>query len=114
MAKEMSSFESKMNFIKAKYEKDLQALEAKQKDHEKSEKEKIQKEVDAKKEEITNLQKLHDQEVQNVFEDEKTLTFIKKMRDFKKAWQTNKSIDKRKQTAGQMAEATKNWISSYE
>jgi hypothetical protein len=36
------------------------------------------------------------------------------MREFKKNWQDNKAISKRKQVAGQMAEATKNWISSYE
>jgi len=52
--------------------------------------------------------------VQNVFEDEKTLGFIQKMRSFKQVWQQNKSIQTRKKTAGQMAEATKNWISSYE
>jgi hypothetical protein len=63
---------------------------------------------------INSLKQLHDQEVQNVFEDEKTLSFIKRMRDFKKQWQQDKAIEKRKSTAGQMAEATKNWISSYE
>lgn len=103
-----------MSQIKSKFEKDMSSLEQKQKDKEQAEKDRVNKEMEQTKESINNLQKLREQEVTNVFEDEKTLTFIKKMVDFKKSWQDNKSLNKRKETAGKMAEATKNWISSYE
>jgi hypothetical protein len=36
------------------------------------------------------------------------------MRGFKKSWQHDTAVPDRKKTAGKMAEATKNWISSYE
>ena len=56
---------------------------------------------------------MNDQEIKDIFEDKETLTFIKKMRSFKKTWSDNKEITKRKSTAANMAEATKNWISLY-
>ena len=34
------------------------------------------------------------------------------MRDFKKSWSTDKSVQKRKSTAASMAEATKKWVST--
>lgn len=78
------------------------------------EKEKFTKQIQLVKDGMQSINNLHDTEVKNVFDDEKTLFFIQKMRGFKKTWQDNKAISKRKQVAGQMAEATKNWISSYE
>lgn len=78
------------------------------------EKEKFTKQMQLVKDGMQSINSLHDTEVKNVFDDEKTLFFIQKMREFKKNWQDNKAISKRKQVAGQMAEATKNWISSYE
>lgn len=68
----------------------MAALETKRKEQEKAEKEKMEKEVEGLNEKINGLTKLHEQEVTNVFEDEKTLAFIQKMRDFKKVWQQNK------------------------
>jgi len=67
--------------------------------------------MDKLKDDIDNINKLRENEIQNVFEDDKTLGFIQKMRSFKKSWQKNKSIKTRRSTAGQMAEATKQWIS---
>lgn len=114
MTKEMSSFESKMSIIKNKYKQEMEKKQNEQKQEKNTQKEMTKKEMDSLKDSIDNLNKLHEQEVQNVFEDEKTLAFISKMRGFKKSWQKNKVINKRKQTAGQMAEATKLWISAYE
>lgn len=54
---------------------------------------------------------MNKQEVKDIFEDEKTLAFIQKMRSFKKTWSDNKDVTKRKSTAANMAETTKNWIS---
>jgi len=39
------------------------------------------------------------------------MEFIKKMRNFKKTWSTNKTVQKRKSVAASMAEATKQWVS---
>jgi len=110
----MKQFESQVSSIKQKFDKDLADVETNKTKAMAQEKEKFSKEMQNVKEDINAINKLHDQEVQNVFEDEKTLSFIQKMRGFKKNWQQNKAITKRKSIAGQMAEATKNWISSYE
>ena len=63
---------------------------------------------------FTLLKDTQKTEINEIMGDEKTLSFIKEMRGFKKSWQTDKAMAKRKSTAGQMAEATKNWIGSYE
>lgn len=114
LADNMKEFESQVSQLKQKFEKDLAEVETKKTKAMAQEKEKFSKQMQNVKEDINAINKLHDQEVQNVFEDEKTLGFIQKMRGFKKNWQQNKAITKRKTIAGQMAEATKNWISSYE
>jgi hypothetical protein len=72
------------------------------------------KQMESKEDQIKSINNLHMEEVKNVFEDQRTLSFIQKMRGFKKTWSANKQVSKRKATAGMMAEATKNWISSYE
>lgn len=110
----MNSFEQKVKNIKSQFEKDLANIEKKKADTTTAEKEKFTKQMQNVKDDIDSINKLHDQEVQNVFEDDKTLDFIQKMRGFKQTWQSNKAITKRKSIAGSMAEATKNWISSYE
>lgn len=51
-------------------------------------------------------------EVNQIFENEQNLAFIKQMREFKKKWAADKSISKRRSTAASMAEATKKWVSS--
>lgn len=38
------------------------------------------------------LMQMHEQEIKDIFEDEKTLNFIQQMRSFKKDWQANHSI----------------------
>ena len=76
-----------------------------------------QKELNAalqgEKKKTETLEKMNKQEVKDIFEDEKTLAFIQKMRSFKKTWSDNKDVTKRKSTAASMAETTKNWISQY-
>ena len=57
---------------------------------------------------------MHEKEVLDIFADHKTYDFITKMRGFKKDWQSDKQVAKRKGTAANMAESTKNWISSYD
>ena len=90
------------------------AAEIKHKSIMETENEKYSKTLETTEDQINTINKMHDTEVANVMEDNKTLSFIQKMRGFKKAWQHNKNVGRRKGTAGMMAEATKNWINSYE
>lgn len=41
------------------------------------------------KDKTDQLMRIHDSEVKEIFNDEKTLNFIQKMRSFKKSWSTN-------------------------
>ena len=65
----------------------MTAMENTKSQQETAEKEKLSKEVELTSDNINNINKLHEQQVQNVFEDEKTLSFIKQMRNFKQTWQ---------------------------
>ena len=67
--------------------------------------------LETEKKKTESLTKMNEKEVKDIFEDEKTLSFIQKMRSFKKNWTDNKDVAKRKATAASMAETTKNWIS---
>ena len=69
--------------------------------------------LDSEKKKTESLTKMNEKEVKDIFEDQKTLSFIQKMRSFKKNWTDNKDVTKRKATAANMAETTKNWISQY-
>jgi len=106
--------EKKLKEIQANYDQEL--VEADKKNQ--MNLEKTSKELDAalqgEKKKTETLTKMNEQEVKDIFEDKKTLSFIQKMRSFKKSWSDDKSITKRKTTAASMAEATKNWISTYE
>ena len=73
----------------------------------------FQASIQGEKKKIETLNNMHSQEVKDIFEDEKTLAFIRKMRTFKSDWQKNATVAKRKKTAADMASATKKWISQY-
>ena len=47
----------------------------------------FQASIQGEKKKIETLNSMHSQEVKDIFEDEKTLSFIKKMRQFKQDWQ---------------------------
>ena len=68
------------------------AAEIKQKSVMETENEKYSKTLETTEDQINTINKMHDTEVANVFEDNKTLSFIQKMRGFKKAWQHNKNV----------------------
>ena len=73
----------------------------------------FQASIQGEKKKFETLSSMHNQEVKDIFEDDKTLMFIKKMRTFKKDWAENATVAKRKKTAADMATATKSWISTY-
>lgn len=110
----MSTFQGQMEHLKAQFKNKTASLERQHESQLQSEKEMFTKALETTEQKINSVNKMHDSEVSNVFEDTKTLGFIQKMRGFKGSWQQNKTVQNRKSTAGQMAEATKNWISSYE
>ena len=106
--------EKKLKEIKDKYNQELTEAEKKnQLNLEKTGKE-LDAALEGEKKKTETLTKMNEQEVKDIFEDKKTLSFIQKMRSFKKTWSDDKTITKRKTTAASMAEATKNWISTYE
>ena len=70
--------------------------------------------LQGEKKKFDALKKIHDQEVQDIFEDERTLAFIKDMRGYKEQWQKDHAVSKRKATAAHMADATKKWVSGAE
>lgn len=47
----------------------------------------------------------------DLFQNVGTLKFVKEMRFFKKQWEDQKSVKKRKKIAAAMANATKAWVS---
>ncbi len=65
-------------------------------------------------EKYSELKKVHDQEVHDLFENINTLKFVKEMRFFKQQWEHQKSEKKRKKVAAAMANATKAWVSDGE
>jgi conjugal transfer/entry exclusion protein len=82
----VNQFEGQVKNIKLQFEKDIADIEHNKTTSVAQEKEKFTKQMQNVKDDIDGVNKLHDQEVQNVFEDEKTLGFIQKMRGFKKGW----------------------------
>ena len=73
-----------------------------------------QEELDASEKKYQKLMTVHQKEVSELFENVDTLKFVKEMRFFKKQWQSQKSIKKRKKIAAAMANATKGWVSNGE
>ena len=72
---------------------------------------KHQKELDVANEKYVDLKKTHEKEVHDLFQNVGTLKFVKEMRFFKKQWDEQKSVKKRKKIAAAMANATKAWVS---
>lgn len=72
---------------------------------------KHQKELDVVNEKYADLKKTHEKEVHDLFQNVGTLKFVKEMRFFKKQWDEQKSVKKRKKIAAAMANATKAWVS---
>ena len=50
----------------------------------------------------------------NLFKNVRTLKFAKEMRFFKKQWEEQQSVHKRKKIAAAMANATKAWVGDGE
>ena len=61
---------------------------------------------------MESLNKVMKKEVAEIFQNQENMEFIKQMRQFKKKWDNEKSLIKRKSTAASMAEATKKWVST--
>lgn len=72
---------------------------------------KHKKEIDASSKKYADLKKTHEREVHDLFQNVGTLKFVKEMRFFKKQWDEQKSVKKRKKIAAAMANATKAWVS---
>ena len=112
MGDALLEFKKKMSKIELKYKKEMAEADA---THQKilAQTESTFKEaLGNEKKKYDSLKSIHDQEVTDIFEDERTLNFIKDMRSYKKRWGEDKSVAKRKVTAAKMADATKNWVSS--
>ena len=56
----------------------------------------------------------HEKQVKTTFENINTLKYVKELRFFKKQWQEQKTEDKRKKIASEMAKATKQWVGDGE
>ena len=112
MGDALLEFKKKMSKVELKYKKDMEDADM---THQKilAQNESTFKEALANEnKKYDSLKQIHDQEVTDIFEDEKTLSFIKDMRSYKKKWGEDKSVAKRKVTAAKMADATKNWVSA--
>jgi len=83
MASQLSSFDGKIEHLKAKFQQDLVAAEIKHKSLMNAENEKFSKTIETTEDQISTINRMHEAEVSNVFEDNKTLGFIQKMRGFK-------------------------------
>ena len=107
MGKALASFKQKISTMESKNHGD------KKEKHSFSQSDAVtMKELKAERKKYEQLKKVHDQEVKDVFKDESTHAFIKKMRSFKKQWSETSSMSKRKATAAAMAETTKAWMSN--
>lgn len=73
--------------------------------------ERHKKELEGANKKYVDLKKTHDKEVHDLFQNVGTLKFVKEMRFFKKQWDEQKSVKKRKKIAAAMANATKAWVS---
>ena len=113
MDHQLAQFNSKMKSLEDKLAADLLAIKTKKESQIQSKNKKFTLKMNAVDKKEQTLAQMHEKEVLDIFEDHKTLDFINKMRGFKKSWMTDTEVKTRKQTAAQMAESTKNWISSY-
>ena len=76
--------------------------------------ERNKKELELANKKYTDLKKTHDKEVHDLFQNVGTLKFVKEMRFFKKQWDEQKTVKKRKKIAAAMANATKAWVGDGE
>ena len=100
MSQTETRFKSDLKKRNKKYEEDTLKLNQKH-----------QKELDVANEKYVDLKKTHEKEVHDLFQNVGTLKFVKEMRFFKKQWDEQKSVKKRKKIAAAMANATKAWVS---
>jgi hypothetical protein len=76
--------------------------------------EKHGRELELANKKYSDLKETHDKEVKDLFQNVGTLKFVKEMRFFKKQWDDQKTVKKRKKIAAAMANATKAWVGDGE
>lgn len=100
-----------MSSTEEKFKVDLQARNKQYEEETMKLNDKHKKELDASNKKYSDIKKTHDKEVHDLFQNVGTLKFVKEMRFFKKQWDDQKSVKKRKKVAAAMANATKAWVS---
>lgn len=109
--KTVSDYEQQMSQTEERFKKDFKKRNKQYEDDTMQLNEKHKKELDVVNKKYTELKKTHDREVHDLFQNVGTLKFVKEMRFFKKQWDEQKSVKKRKKIAAAMANATKAWVS---
>ena len=74
----------------------------------------VKAKLDSTQKTLATLQKKHEEEVKELFENKHTLKFIKQMKHYKDEWWSKTSDEDRKRIATQMASSTKSWVSASE
>ena len=105
--KQLSSLEQKLNGRLEEAKKEGENLQKTRVDQQ-------QAEVETTVKKYKKLSEMHEKEVKELFENVDTLKFVKEMKYFKKQWQDQKTVKKRKKIAAAMANATKGWVSNGE
>lgn len=114
MGSALAQFKARMESTEQKYKKDLQKKEETHQKLMSQTESSFKASLQSEQKKFDALKKIHEQEVADIFEDERTLSFIKNMRGFKQQWQKDHAVSKRKATAAHMADATKKWVSGAE
>lgn len=107
----MAQFKSRMRETEEKFKRDLKKKEEQHERLMSQTESSFKASLQGEQKKFDALKKIHDQEVRDIFEDERTLAFIKNMRGYKRQWQKDHAVSKRKATAAHMADATKKWVS---
>ena len=107
----MSDYEQQMSQTETRFKSDLKKRNKQYEEDTLKLNDKHKKELDVANEKYVNLKKTHEKEVHDLFQNVGTLKFVKEMRFFKKQWDEQKSVKKRKKIAAAMANATKAWVS---
>ena len=106
----MSGYEARMSKTEAKYKGELEEKNLVYEHEATKLRDKHRKELDTATKKYEDLKSVHDKEVKDLFENVGTLKFVKEMRFFKKQWEEQKTVKKRKKIAAAMASATKAWV----
>lgn len=99
MGSALNEFKDKIGKTQEKYKNEM---ETQQKNHQKvldEDESTFKKSLAGEQKKIESLDKIQTKEVDDIFENEHNLAFIKSMRGFKKQWSSDHGVAKRKSTA---------------